>query len=517
MCGQSAFDFGAVGEYTMQILAYEVGKRGFFALDGTMKTLTALVIFVLGSAAVFGESSDLEYYAILVDGKKIGHVVQTRSVADGVVTTTEDMTMSLSRGAVSLTVQTVEKSIETTGGRPLGFEVEQNISGMGQKTTGKVVDGRAEVVMEAMGTTQKRTIDWPEGAVMSEGLRLLQKEKGLKEGTKYEAMVFSPSILVGMKAAVEVGGTSDVDLFGRVLKLAKVQVTMQMPTGAMTSTSYVNDSFRAMKTQVPTMGMNMEIVACDKQFAMSDNDVVDFLDKLLVDSPTELKDVRSKKWAQYTLVPANGAKLSISSDDSQVVKGSNGKVVLEVSPVSAGSGVAFPYSGSDAKVLEAMRPTQYLESDNAKVAELARAAVGDSKDAAEAVRKIESFVAGYISSKDLSVGYASAAEVAVSRQGDCTEHAVLAAAMCRAVGIPARVAFGLVYVEELLGRKNVFGGHAWTQAYVGDKWVSLDATRAPNGYGVGHILLATGNGDPADFFSMVNTLGYFKIEKVVLK
>ena len=89
--------------------------------------------------------------------------------------------------------------------------------------------------------------------------------------------------------------------------------------------------------------------------------------------------------------------------------------------------------------------------------------------------------------------------------------------MCRAVGIPARVVFGLVYVDEFLDRKHVFGGHAWTEARIGDKWIGLDATRSPNGYGAGHIILGTGSGDPADFFGMVNTLGYFKIASVDLK
>ena len=42
---------------------------------------------------------------------------------------------------------------------------------------------------------------------------------------------------------------------------------------------------------------------------------------------------------------------------------------------------------------------------------------------------------------------ATAAEVARSREGDCTEHAVLLAALARARGIPARVAMGLVYVR----------------------------------------------------------------------
>jgi len=48
------------------------------------------------------------------------------------------------------------------------------------------------------------------------------------------------------------------------------------------------------------------------------------------------------------------------------------------------------------------------------------------------------------------------------------------------------------------------------------KWIGLDATRAPNGFGAGHITMAVGNGDPADFFAMANTLGYFKIEKVTM-
>ena len=49
-----------------------------------------------------------------------------------------------------------------------------------------------------------------------------------------------------------------------------------------------------MKTNVPMMGMNMELVACDEQFAQSDNGVVDFLAKLLVESPSELKDLRRR-------------------------------------------------------------------------------------------------------------------------------------------------------------------------------------------------------------------------------
>ena len=54
----------------------------------------------------------------------------------------------------------------------------------------------------------------------------------------------------------------------------------------------------------------------------------------------------------------------------------------------------------------------------------------------------------HISSKHLSTAYASASETARTGSGDCTEHAVLLAALLKARGIPARVCHGLVYVEQ---------------------------------------------------------------------
>jgi transglutaminase-like putative cysteine protease len=93
----------------------------------------------------------------------------------------------------------------------------------------------------------------------------------------------------------------------------------------------------------------------------------------------------------------------------------------------------------------------------------------------------------------------------------------LATAMCRAVGIPARIVCGVVYADSFLSKQDIFGGHMWTEVYIGDTWVGLDATRSEQqGFGPGHITLARGNGEPTDFFGMVNTLGCFEIEKITL-
>ena len=75
--------------------------------------------------------------------------------------------------------------------------------------------------------------------------------------------------------------------------------------------------------------------------------------------------------------------------------------------------------------------------------------------------------------------------MAESREGDCTEHAVLLAALARACGIPARVAIGLVYVDQAGG----FGYHMWTEMYLSGHWIPLDATLGQGGIGAAHLKL----------------------------
>ncbi len=269
------------------------------------------------------------------------------------------------------------------------------------------------------------------------------------------------------------------------------------------------------------MGMTIEQVACTKEFALGEIDVLEMVDKMFMASPEPLDDVGSARSITYYLSPVTDeVDLKIPSNDNQKVEQlSGGTIILTVEPVVAPRGVRFPYHGTDPTALKALEPTRYVESGQKVIIDLARRAVVRTKDTADAVRKIEAFVAEYVENKSLSVGYASAAEVAASRQGDCSEFAVLAAAMCRAVGIPAQVVVGVAYVKDFAGHQG-FGGHAWVQAYVGSKWVGLDAAFKSAGFGgydAGHIALAVGSGNPEDFLNLLNTMGQFKIDKVTVE
>lgn len=464
------------------------------------------------------QPEETEYFALFLEGKKVGYAIQDRAVENSKVTTTVELEITLSRTGIPVSIQTKAVSFETTNGKPLGFELEQTLGLIATKTIA-TIDEQGKLIINA--GQQQIESQWPSGAIMNEGMRLLLLKHGLKEGTSYTAKIFEPSTMQAINVEVEVGSKQNVDLLGRVVALTMVSSTASLPQfGSITGTEYYDDDLRLQKSVMPIMGMTIEQVACTKEFALGENDVLEVVEKMFLASPQPLKNVGSAESITYQLSRTDEtAEFMIPSNDNQKVqKLPDGDVIITVKPVVAPAGTGFPYKGNDTAILEAIEPTRFLQSNDEQIVKLARRAVGRTKDAAEAAKKIEAFVAGYINNTSLSVGYASASEVAQSKQGDCTEFAVLTAALCRAVGIPAQVVAGIAYVDDFAGMRG-FGGHAWTQAYIGGKWIGLDAAfkgTGRGGYDAGHIALATGNGEPGDFLNLATTLGRFKIEKVTV-
>ncbi|MFC3120533.1 transglutaminase-like domain-containing protein [Agaribacter flavus] len=86
---------------------------------------------------------------------------------------------------------------------------------------------------------------------------------------------------------------------------------------------------------------------------------------------------------------------------------------------------------------------------------------------------LERYVSEYITETTYIHGFNIASVVADTRSGDCTEHAVLLAALARSLSIPAKIVFGTAIVEES-DNLNAYG-HAWVEVYQNDHWQLLDA------------------------------------------
>lgn len=130
------------------------------------------------------------------------------------------------------------------------------------------------------------------------------------------------------------------------------------------------------------------------------------------------------------------------------------------------------------------KPSQFVQSDDPRIVAAAAQAAGAQTDAGQVALRLERFVFEAIAQKDYRQAFDSAVDALASGRGDCTEHAVLLAALARARGIPARAAIGLVYVD------GTFLYHMWTEVYVADRWFGLDATRAAGGTSGAYLKIA---------------------------
>src|SRR5262249_17946249 len=116
----------------------------------------------------------------------------------------------------------------------------------------------------------------------------------------------------------------------------------------------------------------------------------------------------------------------------------------------------------------------FIESDAPEIRREAETAIrGVEGDRARAER-LTRYVNALLDKKPTG-SLPSAREDLRTKVGDCNEHTALYVAMARALGIPARIAVGLVFIH------GAFYYHAWPEAYVdrtenGGLWLPVDPT-----------------------------------------
>ncbi|MBK9386219.1 MAG: transglutaminase domain-containing protein [Planctomycetes bacterium] len=157
-----------------------------------------------------------------------------------------------------------------------------------------------------------------------------------------------------------------------------------------------------------------------------------------------------------------------------------------------------------------------IQSDAPELAEIAQQVVGEEPEAWRAAQALERWVEANLTDKNMDVAFASALEVCRNRSGDCSEHAVFLAALCRAAGIPARVSMGLLYIG------GIWGGHAWNEVWIEGRWYALDATLGLGRCDALHLAFSKMSlkegGFAAEFAGLLENLGKLdlSVEELVL-
>jgi len=463
------------------------------------------------------------WQVIYLSGQRVGYA---RSLIDprvqnskNIVHTVAEQHMSFKRFGQTLNMSTSLSSDETVDGELLKFAFEmKNPPSQTTTITGEVKGQELATETVINGKKQAATAPWTPGLKSPAYQDRLLRVNPLKSGESKSYEAFVPEFNKTAKITIAAGDNESVALLdGKKTDLQKITMTASLLPGIVT-TAWVDKTGETIKSQTPMLGQLLVTYTVSRDEAMKAISVAELdlgISTLVKTKPIPNPYDTKKAVYRITLADDNPAKV-LPTGDTQTIKQGESDDVAELTVTS----IPVPKTATIKPVAEEFtKSTSYLQCDDEKVQEHAKLAAGDLTDPAQIARAMEKYVRDKLTNKNFSTALASAAEVARSMEGDCTEHACLLAAMLRAKQIPSRVAVGLVYVEG----PSAFGGHMWTEANLDGKWVPLDATLGRGGIGATHIKL--GDATFADeaaaplstFANLLTVIGKLKIEVVSVK
>ncbi|HZP66829.1 MAG TPA: transglutaminase-like domain-containing protein [Rudaea sp.] len=227
---------------------------------------------------------------------------------------------------------------------------------------------------------------------------------------------------------------------------------------------------------------------------------------MMVSSPVEIPSSERHHTLRYMIARTDGGTPQIVGTSEQAVAFDGARAIVTICD-DCGAAEA-PAAGELARYTA---PNAWVRSDDKEIRGLALDSVLRSARTEYRMQKLANAVMQHMRGSSDLLGYADAVTALHTGAGDCTEFAVLLAALARAQGIPARVVAGLAYSDSFSGRKDVFVPHMWVQAWNGARWKSYDA--ALGDFDATHIALAVGSGVPEDFERLLAQLPLLRIEK----
>jgi hypothetical protein len=245
---------------------------------------------------------------------------------------------------------------------------------------------------------------------------------------------------------------------------------------------------RLVESAQPMFGSTLHLRVTDERTALAPHLPYPLIPNSAVRSPVRISASAAQAHIRYTFSFRDGIAFTPPQTGEQRVVQQDDRATVDICE-ECGPGLAT----DRAALADALRPTLWMQSDDPRLRAIAAPVAAMTISDAQKMRLLLQRAKPYIARPDYA-GHYSALDTISRRAGDCTEAAVLLAALGRAAGIPTRVASGLVYTRQVyFGVSSAFLPHSWTLAYVDGRWRSFDL--ALESFDSTHIALTVGNGD----------------------
>jgi hypothetical protein len=399
-------------------------------------------------------------------------------------------------------VSTTEETVE---GKVVGVSFAQPLE-RGQF----VLTGRVEGDRLVVGTPTDpagKTVPWNPDVLGLYRQDHLCQDKKVKPGDRFRFLDYQLPFLSAVTMDVVVKGTEESDVLvarkdqdkargERVKKsLLRVEVTpgkvtvgessIQLPRLVM----WLDQERRPVRqeSELPAMG-RLTLYRTTKAVAVEEGVAPDLLPDLglnsivRLDRPLARPQQAREVVYRITVTGDDDPAGTFARDGRQRIEGVEGnQFLLRIRPVREPQQVENPAKIKD----EYLQSNYFLDSDNESIRAVVRRETAGETDPWRKAQRLEKWVHENMKGST-AIGFARASQVCHDLTGDCRQHGMLLAALCRAADIPARTPVGLVYSTGDDG-KGLLVFHMWTEVWVHGQWLMLDATLGQGSVGAGHL------------------------------
>lgn len=440
-----------------------------------------------GLAASVQDGPDTIWYRIAADdGDVLGYAareIRPRPGGREVVDSSEMRLQEMGDPTRRVTDRTV--TVQDANGRALSIAKESRIGAEWSRTEVQV-EGR-EVRITRRTQADRRTVRVPIG----DGVRF-DAGDGLLAGWDMGAVPrlefdnFNLDAMAVERIVIQPVPGASADSDGRIAVIRTRYDGGELRTLARL---LLDRERRVVAITQPLFGASISTTVTDRETALRRHPPYHPFAAMMVRAPFRMPPSAMQGHIRYRFGFRDGLAFVPPQTGEQRVTARPDGVVLDI---CAACGPGLP--ADPPTLARALQSTPWLQSDHPTLREIARPAAMSRYNQARKMEILVERAQPYLGEVDFA-GHFSALETVRRRMGDCTEAAVLLAALGRAAGIPTRVVSGLVYLRERYqGAANTFMPHSWVVAYVDGKWRSYDL--ALGRFDNSHIALTVGDGEP---------------------
>jgi hypothetical protein len=432
--------------------------------------------------------------AVYIGKSKVGYT-HTRCVPEmvadrGRYRTESHQHLEMTRYGQKVRLATHFTSVETDEGVVESFTCRTEAGPTPIVIRGHREDGTLRLTTTNQGKEMEGSLPWDKSIRGFFATEQSLREQPMKVGEKRRLRMLFPGLtqVQVIESILEAERLEQTALLGESRELLRIKNTVRIDDQEIEMLCWTDSAGETWKSEIPSLRQFTYRTTRARALATGEDAAFDLGWDSIVRVSTPLPRPHQTERVVYVAKLPNGdpAKVFVTGLGQQVESIGPHRARIVVTAVRPDRP-----AGTDANQPEEsdLAASTLIQSDDERIQKLAASIPAEARDVWQVCLRLEKWVHDSIRSKNFAQGFATAADVARTLEGDCTEHAVLLAALCRAREVPARVATGLVYSPIDQG----FAFHMWNEVWVSERWVPLDGTLGLGGTGAAHLKLGQSN------------------------